>query len=199
MGEGGGEIAPTDYGAIRARRLDELLADHVRAKQQAEDLEAELLRLEQEHAKIDPVGTDWSRLMRRAPAKSRKYLKDAALQAMDLRIAAEILLLFYEDLAEHDHAEPLPDLSASLGWWHPLMVDACVRRNRRQVGWLRCGAEVSAAVSAPGAPWMPQRGCRGRAVRPGSAGSPSPGFSRAICSISTAIRGSTGGLPPRWG
>jgi hypothetical protein len=43
---------PTDYGAIRARWLDELLADHVRAKQQAEDLEAELLRLEQEHAKI---------------------------------------------------------------------------------------------------------------------------------------------------
>jgi len=51
-GEGGGEIAPSDYGAIRARRLDELLADHVRAKQQAEDLEAELLRLEQEHATI---------------------------------------------------------------------------------------------------------------------------------------------------
>ena len=49
---------------------------------------------------------------------------------------------------------------------HASMVDACARRNRRQVGWLRCGAEVSAAVSAPGAPWMPQRGCRGRAVRP---------------------------------
>ena len=43
---------PTDYGAIRARRLDELLADHVRAQQQAEDLEGELLRLEQEHAEI---------------------------------------------------------------------------------------------------------------------------------------------------
>jgi len=43
---------PTDYGAIRVRRLDELLADHVRAQQQAEDLEAELLRLEQEHAEI---------------------------------------------------------------------------------------------------------------------------------------------------
>lgn len=80
-------------------------------------------------SRIDPVGTYWSRLMRRAPAKSRKYLKDAALQAMDLRIAAEILLLFYEDLAEHDHAEPLPDLSASLGWWHPLVERLTFKRN----------------------------------------------------------------------
>ena len=57
--------------------------------------------------------------MRRAPAKSRKYLKDAALIAMDDRIAAEILLRFYEDLALRGQAEPLPDLSGALGW-HPL-------------------------------------------------------------------------------
>ena len=78
--------------------------------------------------RIDPVGADWSRLMRRAPGKSRKYLKDAALQAMDLRIAAEILLLFYEDLAGCDQAEPLPNLSASLGW-HPLVERLSFRRN----------------------------------------------------------------------
>ena len=66
--------------------------------------------------------------MRRAPGKSRKYLKDAALQAMDLRIAAEILLLFYEDLAGCDQAEPLPNLSASLGW-HPLVERLSFRRN----------------------------------------------------------------------
>ena len=57
--------------------------------------------------------------MRRAPAKSRKYLKDAALIAMDGRIAAEILLRFYEDLALRGRAEPLPDLSGAMGW-HPL-------------------------------------------------------------------------------
>jgi len=42
----------TDYGAIAARRSDELLANHARAQQQVEDLEAELHRLEQEHAEI---------------------------------------------------------------------------------------------------------------------------------------------------
>ena len=38
---------------------------------------------------------------------------------MDDRIAAEILLRFYEDLAHHGQAEPPPDLSRSMGW-HPL-------------------------------------------------------------------------------
>jgi hypothetical protein len=43
---------PTDYAAIAARRSDDLLANHVRAQQQVEDLDAELRRLEQEHAEI---------------------------------------------------------------------------------------------------------------------------------------------------
>lgn len=38
---------------------------------------------------------------------------------MDDRIAAENLLCFYEDLALRGNAEPLPDLSGSMGW-HPL-------------------------------------------------------------------------------
>ncbi len=38
---------------------------------------------------------------------------------MDDRIAAEILLRFYEDLALRGQAEPLPDLSGAMGW-HPL-------------------------------------------------------------------------------
>jgi hypothetical protein len=42
----------TDYGAIEARRADELRASHARAQQQVEDLEAELDRLEKEHAEI---------------------------------------------------------------------------------------------------------------------------------------------------
>ena len=57
--------------------------------------------------------------MRRAPAESRKHLKDAAPIAIDDRIAAEILLRFYEDLALRGKAEPLPDLSGAMGW-HPL-------------------------------------------------------------------------------
>lgn len=54
--------------------------------------------------------------MRRGPAKSREYLKDASLLAMDNRIAAEILLRFYEDLAHRGQTEPLPDLSTSMAW-----------------------------------------------------------------------------------
>jgi hypothetical protein len=42
----------TDRGAIAARRADDLRANHARAQQQVEDLEAELRRLEQEHAEI---------------------------------------------------------------------------------------------------------------------------------------------------
>lgn len=68
---------------------------------------------------VDPVGGDWGRLMRRAPAKSRKYLKDASLVALDARVAAEILLRFYEDLALRGTAEPLRDLSDARVW-HPL-------------------------------------------------------------------------------
>lgn len=76
----------------------------------------------------DPVGDDWSQLMRRAPVKARKYLKDAALLAMDDRIAAEILLRFYEDLVLRGQAEPLPDLSGGLGW-HPLVERLSFRRD----------------------------------------------------------------------
>ena len=43
---------PADYVAIAARRSDDLLANHERAQQQVVDLEAELRRLEQEHADI---------------------------------------------------------------------------------------------------------------------------------------------------
>jgi hypothetical protein len=46
--------------------------------------------------------------MRRASSKAWEKLKDAALTALDYRIAAEILLLFYEDIADRGQAEPLP-------------------------------------------------------------------------------------------
>jgi antitoxin component HigA of HigAB toxin-antitoxin module len=88
------------------------------AKQARDDAEWLLVRANF----IDPVGSEWSRLMRRAPIKSRKYLKDAALLALDARIAAEILLRFYEDLAHRGQAEPLPDLPGPTAGraWHPL-------------------------------------------------------------------------------
>jgi hypothetical protein len=68
--------------------------------------------------KLDPVGDSWSRLIRRAPSTAWEGLKDAALMAMDYRQAAEILLLFYEDLADHGQADPLPNVSGMS--WHPL-------------------------------------------------------------------------------
>lgn len=67
---------------------------------------------------VDPVGYAWSRLMRHAPRKAWKDLKDTALLAMDYREAAEILLRFYEDLADHSQAEKLPSMPRMS--WHPL-------------------------------------------------------------------------------
>lgn len=67
--------------------------------------------------KLDPTG-DWSRLIRRAPERGWKSLTGDALVALDHRLAAEVLLLFYEDLAERNAAPPLPQLPRLA--WHPL-------------------------------------------------------------------------------
>ena len=64
--------------------------------QARQDAESLLLRAHW----LDPVPDAWMRLMRRAPHDSWKDLKDAALLAMECREAAEILLLFYEDLVD---------------------------------------------------------------------------------------------------
>ena len=79
------------------------------------------------------------------------------------------------------------------------MVEACVRRNCRQAERLRCGAGGShSRFSSRGTVEAPTR-------MPSPSSSPwihlypQPGFSRAICPISAAIRESTGGLPLRWG
>jgi hypothetical protein len=78
--------------------------------------DAEWLLLRASH--LDPVGRSWSQLMRRAPQKSQKDLKNDVLLATDYREAAEILLLFYEELVQFGQAEPLPtDFGMS---WHPL-------------------------------------------------------------------------------
>ena len=48
----------------------------------------------------DPLGNNWSELLRRAPQRTWDDLSGDALIALDYRIAAEILLLCYEDMAE---------------------------------------------------------------------------------------------------
>jgi hypothetical protein len=67
---------------------------------------------------IEPTGSSWSQLIRRAPRDSWKHLKDASLSAMDVRETAEILLRFYEDLSDHGAAEALPTIPEHA--WHPL-------------------------------------------------------------------------------
>ncbi len=71
--------------------------------------------LSRAHA-FDPMG-DWSNLIRRAPRRFWKSLSGDALAAMDYRVAAELLLLFYEDLVAHDAALPLDPLTPR--FWHP--------------------------------------------------------------------------------
>ncbi|MGW3959124.1 hypothetical protein ACWED2_04830 [Amycolatopsis sp. NPDC005003] len=71
------------------------------AKDDAEDL------LELAHD-VDPLGRSWGKLARRAPKKAWDELKGPALAAMDMRQTAEILLLYYEDLAGRGLADPLP-------------------------------------------------------------------------------------------
>jgi hypothetical protein len=56
---------------------------------------------------VDPLSGDWSELLRRAPHRSWGGLSRGALAAMDRRIAAEILLRCYEDLAEHGDVAPI--------------------------------------------------------------------------------------------
>jgi len=58
---------------------------------------------------IDPLG-DWNEVVRMGPPRKWDKLRLGALLAMDHRIAAEILLLFYEDLCALGSAPPLPDI-----------------------------------------------------------------------------------------
>lgn len=76
---------------------------------------------------VDPLGSSWSQLMRRAPRKAWKDLKGVSLIAMGYREAAELLLLFYEDLAAKGEAEPLPSIPYPN--WHPLHERLSHRRD----------------------------------------------------------------------
>jgi hypothetical protein len=59
--------------------------------------------------RCDPLGHNWSELMRRAPQRTLDDLSGDALVALDHRIAAEILLLCYEDLAARGAVAPLTE------------------------------------------------------------------------------------------
>jgi len=93
------------------------------AEQAGQDAEWLLLRA----SNIDPVGRSWSQVVRRAPRKAWKELKDAALLAIDYREAAELLLLFYEELAQRGQAEELPAIPDNA--WHPLKERLSYRHN----------------------------------------------------------------------
>jgi hypothetical protein len=57
--------------------------------------------------RINPLDGPLDQLMRRLPRDSWQYLKGPGRQVMDLRTTAEILLRFYEGLAEHGAGPPL--------------------------------------------------------------------------------------------
>jgi hypothetical protein len=65
-------------------------------------------RLLSEASFIDPLG-DWHEVIRQGRREWWSKLKGDAPIASDQRVAAEILLIFYEDLAERGLADPLPD------------------------------------------------------------------------------------------
>ena len=62
---------------------------------------------------IDPLG-DWYRIIRIGSPRRWESLRLDALNAVELRIAAEMLILFYEDLAELGCAEPLSDRATNI-------------------------------------------------------------------------------------
>ncbi|MBR7833612.1 hypothetical protein KDL01_10070 [Actinospica durhamensis] len=65
--------------------------------------------------RLDPLEGHWRALVRRAPREKWEALKGPALAAFDARIAAEILLRFYEEMAERGLAEPLVSLPPHSG------------------------------------------------------------------------------------
>jgi hypothetical protein len=73
-----------------------------------------------------PLAGPWDQLLRRAPRDSWKHFKGDALSVISLRETAEILLRFYEDLAEHGAAPALPPPPVMA--WHPLTERLSRRR-----------------------------------------------------------------------
>jgi len=66
---------------------------------------------------VDPLA-DWGPLTGHATSAARQKLKGAALVAVDLREAAELLLRLYEDHSDGDLSTEVPGRLG--GWWQPL-------------------------------------------------------------------------------
>jgi len=62
---------------------------------------------------INLLGNEWSQLFRRAPVKEQEDVSGALRRVLDRRLAAEILLKCYEDLAEEGLALPLSQRSGT--------------------------------------------------------------------------------------
>jgi hypothetical protein len=85
---------------------------------EAEHIKKEAERLLWRARGLDPL-SEWVDLVRLCHSEKWKELRGDALIAMDHRIAAEILLLFYEDLVKVGLAEPLePDPKYLKGKYH---------------------------------------------------------------------------------
>ena len=65
---------------------------------------------------VEGLDDTWSELVRRAPRRSRESLLGEELLALDRRIAAEVLLLCYEDLAEKGKAPPMEARESRFHW-----------------------------------------------------------------------------------
>jgi hypothetical protein len=70
-------------------------------------------------AHSDDPNLAWLPLIRHMSPSSWVQLRDKARDAIERRVAAEVLLCAYERLVERAGAAPLPDL-AGAAWWHPL-------------------------------------------------------------------------------
>jgi len=95
-------------------------------------IDAGLLREEAESLLLlahsrDPL-RDWLPLVRRTDSAAWDRLRGSAAQAIQLRLAAEVLLRTHEELVEEGEIEALPDFSASRGW-HPLRDRIAVQRS----------------------------------------------------------------------
>jgi len=117
-GMGGDELA-REWGAYRASFDPVAVSAQLSCPPERVRKDAEAL-LVSAH-RIDPLDRNLRQLVRRLPVDQWKNnLRGTARCAMDLREAAEILLRFYEDLADRGSADALPSPDAFRLGWHPL-------------------------------------------------------------------------------
>jgi hypothetical protein len=98
--------------AVGAQTLSEQI--EYDAEQASSD--AQWLLLAANH--LDPMG-DWSELVKYADPRRWQSLRGDVLAALEHRIAAEILLLFIDELTTRGASDPIPKLRGN--FWHPMV------------------------------------------------------------------------------